>query len=55
MKNETNNEVVRPLARDMARELTAEEIEQVGGACEGHPYSRSGCNPIATGDWDVHH
>lgn len=54
MKNETSNksECVRPLAREVARELTAEEIAQVGAGCT-LPYSKSGCNPIQTGDWDV--
>ncbi len=49
-----DNETLRPLARTMARELSNEEVARITGAFCGF-YSRSGCNPIQTGDWDQHH
>lgn len=51
-----NVETLRPLARTLARELSQEEVGQVGGSGVCPPgYSRSGCDPWNTGDWDQHH
>lgn len=50
----TKQEETRPVARVLARELDLAELSKVSGG-EVFPGSKSGYDPLTTGDWDDHH